>query len=61
MGVMVTYSDGEQCTGGPKRQTLIYVSCNKSADPGYFYEAEEGDCSYVLKMWSAAGCGVMVR
>lgn len=55
-GVVVSYSDGDGCTGG-KRSAKIYVSCSASADPGFFYKVEEGTCNSVLYMWSASGCG----
>jgi hypothetical protein len=59
-GVMLLYSGGDACSDGPLRMTLIYVSCNPNASPGWFYDAYEGNCAYTLKMWSKYGCGTTV-
>jgi len=56
-GVTVTYSNGEKCGSG-YRTTKIYVSCQESADPGFFYDADVSDeFETILYMWSIAGCG----
>ena len=55
--VTVTYSDGEKCGGG-RYKTKIYVNCQLSANPGYFYGIDETNpCEPILYMWSSAGCG----
>jgi len=59
--VTVTYSDGDSCSGG-KYKTKIYVNCQQTANPGYFYNIEQssGNCDATLYMWAAAGCGTEV-
>jgi len=55
--VTVTYSNGEKCGNG-YFTTKIYVNCQQTAEPGYFYNADDSNpCETVLYMWSAAGCG----
>jgi len=55
--VTVTYSKGEKCGNGYFK-TKMYVNCQPTADPGFFYDADESnDCETTLYMWSAAGCG----
>jgi len=55
--VTVTYSHGEKCGNG-HFTTKIYINCQPTADPGYFYGANYSDpCESVLYMWAAAGCG----
>jgi len=55
--VTVTYSDGDSCSTG-KLKTKIYVNCQQTANPGYFYNIDQpNDCEATLYMWAAAGCG----
>jgi len=55
--VTVTYSHGDKCGDG-YFTTKVYINCQPTATPGYFYDADESDpCQTVLYMWSAAGCG----
>jgi len=55
--VTVTYSDGDKCGSG-KYKTKIYVNCQQTANPGYFYKIDESnECDVTLYMWAAAGCG----
>jgi len=55
--VTVTYSDGAKCSSGQKK-TKLYVNCQETAEPGFFYDIDEtNDCEATLYMWSAAGCG----
>jgi len=55
--VTVTYSNGDKCGSG-KYKTKIYVNCQSTADPGYFYNIDEtNDCEVTLYMWAASGCG----
>jgi len=58
--VTVTYSDGDSCGNG-KYKTKIYVNCQQTANPGYFYNIDQhGQCEATLYMWAAAGCGADV-
>jgi len=55
--VTVTYSHGDKCGNGYYK-TKIYVNCNETAKPGFFYKIEQpNECESILYMWSAAGCG----
>jgi len=55
--VTVTYSDGAKCGSGFYK-TKIYVNCQQTATPGYFYDLDDSNkCEPILYMWSAAGCG----
>jgi len=55
--VTVTYSDGDSCGGG-KYKTKIFVNCQQTANPGYFYDIDQpNECEATLYMWAAAGCG----
>ena len=55
--VTVTYSDGDKCSSG-RYKTKIYVNCQQTANPGYFYNIDQpSDCKATLYMWAAAGCG----
>jgi len=54
--VTVTYSNGEKCGTGYYK-TKMYVNCQYTANPGYFYNIDESDCEATLYMWSASGCG----
>jgi len=56
--VTVTYSDGDSCASG-KYKTKIYINCQQTANPGYFYNIDQssGNCDSTLYMWAAAGCG----
>jgi len=55
--VTVTYSHGDKCGNGYYK-TKIYVNCQQTAVPGYFYNIDQpNECEATLYMWSAAGCG----
>jgi len=57
--VTVTYSNGDNCaaTNG-NYKTKIYVNCQQTANPGYFYNIDQpNSCDATLYMWAAAGCG----
>ena len=55
--VTVTYSDGDKCGNGTYK-TKIYINCQQTANPGYFYNIDEiNPCESILYMWAAAGCG----
>lgn len=58
--VTVTYSDGGSCGSG-KHKTKIYVNCQPTANPGYFYNIDQpNSCEATLYMWAASGCGTDV-
>ena len=59
-GLIVKYSGGTRCSGGPSRSTTVKLTCLSTEDPGYIYDQAEGDCSYTLYMYSAAACGKKV-
>jgi len=55
--VTVTYSDGESCGSG-NYKTRIFVNCQHTANPGYFYNIDQPNpCEATLYMWAVAGCG----
>jgi len=55
--VTVTYTDGESCGSG-NHKTKIFVNCQQTANPGYFYNIDQpNECDATLYMWAAAGCG----
>jgi len=58
--VTVTYSNGDSCQSDPSTnyKTKIYVNCQETANPGYFWKMETKDnCDVTLYMWAASGCG----
>jgi hypothetical protein len=57
-GIMVGYGNGDKCTDGPSRSTVIQINCNPTAVKPVITNAVEGDCDYTISIDAVAGCGV---
>jgi len=55
-GVMVTYSDGDDCDFGDHWQTVISFLCDETED-GVIDSVDEGECWYRLTVLSKYACG----
>jgi hypothetical protein len=55
-GVLLAYTGGDPCDGGPIRQSLIYFHCSTDVEPS-IGQVVEDECAYSLTVEATVGCG----
>lgn len=56
-GLVVKYTNGKKCSGGPSRSTTIYLKCDENVESPIFSQVEEGDCAYTMHVTTKYACG----